>query len=471
LGRRLLAGLPLAVEAVALWGLGMYASLGAWSRFIADDYCVAYYAGHFGFLRSIWYWYITWSGGYATSIVDWLLVLIRPTGIPFVTPIVLLIWVALTAASIRILLPASTAPGQKIVASIVLGSIFVLVILLLSPDVPQSLYWWTGMRGYVAPLIVLTLWFLVYGLFERHLPTNGWLSTLWSLASFGILFVNGGFTETLSPAQFVLFLSVLVFAMVTGKAKWGSPRLYFLSAAALGALSSLIAMVVAPGNANRQAFYPAPPGLFTILSIGLRAYGEYLMQIFANPQKITALLAALLAAFWFGHRFRFSPQRSNWIPRGLGLAALVFSYGCFIPAAWGMSDNPPARTQIIPSFFLAVFFLGSAFTAGARRAPEPSVRDATPTSYWPLIVSLCLLVFAVYWNNWVLLATRSDYVSYAVKWDAINAQIVGARQSGESVVHIPSMDSWTTLDSPNDNPKYWLNICMSKFYGIQVLSP
>ena len=92
-------GALLAIAIFSLAALSFHAYIGSLSRFLADDYCVAYYARHFGFLRSIWYWYISWSGTFSNSIFDWLLVFIKPGGIRFVTPVVLLVWVLITIIS------------------------------------------------------------------------------------------------------------------------------------------------------------------------------------------------------------------------------------------------------------------------------------------------------------------------------------------------------------------------------------
>jgi len=63
----------IALIAFALAALAALAYLGGQTRFMADDFCSAYYAQRFGLLRSIWYWYRTWSVGYTAFAFDWLL--------------------------------------------------------------------------------------------------------------------------------------------------------------------------------------------------------------------------------------------------------------------------------------------------------------------------------------------------------------------------------------------------------------
>jgi hypothetical protein len=53
----------------------------------------------------------------------------------------------------------------------------------------------------------------------------------------------------------------------------------------------------------------------------------------------------------------------------------------------------------------------------------------------------------------------------------MDAQITRAKAAGEQQVIIPIMTNWAGLDNPNDNPKFWLNYCYSKYYGINVLTP
>ena len=75
--------------------LGFYMYIGTFSRLLADDYCSIYYGRRLGLLRSIWYWYITWHGGFSASAADWFLSFTGP-GLLKILPIVTLAaWVSM----------------------------------------------------------------------------------------------------------------------------------------------------------------------------------------------------------------------------------------------------------------------------------------------------------------------------------------------------------------------------------------
>ena len=82
-----------------------------------------------------------------------------------------------------------------------------------------------------------------------------------------------------------------------------------------------------------------------------------------------------------------------------------------------------------------------------------------------------LLVWSAYLQSCELYYSRQTYIEYARKWDEVDTDIIRAKQAGEDVVLIPSMENWANLDRPTDNPKFWLTACYTQFYGIQVLGP
>jgi hypothetical protein len=142
-----------------------------------------------------------------------------------------------------------------------------------------------------------------------------------------------------------------------------------------------------------------------------------------------------------------------------------------LPAAWGLSDAPPDRNLSIPCFILVVTLLTSGFTAGGTLSFYRTSRWFISAQTGLLVLALACMVFSAWVNIHDLFSTRQAYEDYAQKWDGVNEQILQAKSGGADVVHIPAMDSWTSLDKPNDNPKFWLNICYSKYYGVQILSP
>jgi hypothetical protein len=222
---------------------------------------------------------------------------------------------------------------------------------------------------------------------------------------------------------------------------------------------------------NRQAFYQPPPDIFGILNISISAFYIFISKIFITPYKIAGILGIFLVSFGLGLKIDHKDTYKPWISPAILLAGSVFAYGCFLPAAWGLSDAPPDRNLSIPCFILVVTLLTTGFTAGGTLSLFRTSHWFNFASTGVLAIAAACIIFSAWVNIQDLFSTRRAYVDYAQKWDRVNELVVQAKLGGADVVHIPAMDSWTSLDKPNDNPKFWLNICYSKYYGVQILSP
>lgn len=462
-------GAMLAMTITSLAALSSHSYLGSMSRFIADDYCEAYIAQHFGFFRSIWYWYISWDGAFTDSIIDWLLVIIKPGGVPFVTPVLLIIWVVVTAYAIYLFLPQEFSSPIKVLISVAFGSLLVFVTLLISPDVPQSLYWWTGMRTYVLPLVLFTF----------YLCSFQWMMIKWikrnifllSLISFFIILLTGGLSETFTPVLIMFFIGWVALLILTKKTNSDKRYFFFVLGGMIGALISLILIVIAPGNANRLTLYTPPPGIFGIFNISISAFLAYLSKIIITPEKIAGILGALLASLWLGSFIEHKNQTRPWLPPVILIAGLAFTFGCFLPAAWGLSDAPPDRVLSLPSFILVATILITGFFTGSFLSYHLTPQKHVGVQTGVLVITLACLGFSAWVNIRNLYGSRQPYIDYAQKWDLVNQQIIQAQISGKAKIHIPAMDNWTALDRPRDKSWFWQNVCYSNFYGIQVLGP
>ena len=198
--------------------LSLHGYLGSFSRFMGDDFCAAFIAERFGVLRAVWYWYLNWNGGYSVSILGELLPLIKPGGMGYVIPIVLALWFAITVIAISMFLPQGAQIREKIWASLSLGGAALFVILLLSPDVPQSFYWWAGMRPYTMPLIIITLYAILYQWYGRKQREKNEV-LLWVGISFLVTAFGGGLSETFTPVQIVFFALLTGWNIIINKAR------------------------------------------------------------------------------------------------------------------------------------------------------------------------------------------------------------------------------------------------------------
>jgi Family of unknown function (DUF6056) len=464
---RFWSSLPIIVLAgIALADL---AYLGGYTRFMADDYCSAYYATRFGLFRSIWYWYINWSGRYTAFAFDWLTLTktLGPYGAHLVPPIAIATWLIATIAAVYISLKA-IAPRSAIASvAIAISASFVLAVIVLSPDIAQSYFWLNGMRSYSLPLVVMSIYALLFVWLVPRLKSNEavWLTCIFA---FGLTFANGGFSETMAALQPVMLIFITGLQWLSNDRKTDA-NFKVLAAATFGALLSLIMVAIAPGNALRKAQLPASPGLIKWMEISIGAYLAYLQDILFSPQRITALLGAILVSAWAGTGYKNQITLRWWTIPAQILGGLILSFVCIPPAVYGYAAPPPPRTLSIAAFALMTFWMVASFLIGSwlARTSRSSVRlEIGLIVLATLLIGVSSALTMIYVNQ-----NRSAYIAYAQKWDAMDAQILQARANHQVFVNIPAMLNWAALERPNDHPKFWATACYSEYYGIQVYGP
>lgn len=448
----------------SLAALTIHGYLGTYSRFIADDFCSAGMARRLGVLRAVWYWYLNWTGRYSASALDAVFGLLGPSITPFITALVLLIWLAALAQTAALLL--KQYGGNGILESAVIACVTVYVTLTLSPNVPQSLYWGQGMRSIVPALILITLW-AGYVMLLCTPRLRGRSTEIGLAGSFLLALLIGGFNETFAALQ----LGGLVFACVISRASpgWKSRQLMtgLLLAGVLGAAAAVVIVVMSPGNAARQAFYPPPPALPQLLQMAWANFGSFLVGLVGAPQKILAIFGSLAVAAFIGSRMQ--PRRPSRISAGVILAGGIgLAFAGFLPAAYGLSDSPPDRTLLIPAHLLTLTLVIEGFVVGGLLRPT-TILPGKPRTVTVVLLTGCVLVLiSSALSLTQLLSDRSNYQTYAKHWDTVDLQIRSARDRGEQEIWIQPIRNWAGLNEPNDNPKFWLNLCLREYYGIEV---
>jgi len=465
--KRFWSSLPIiAFATAALAGL---AYLGSYTRFMADDYCSAYYAIRFGLLRSIWYWYINWSGRYSAFAFDWL-VLTRtfgPYGAHWVPPIAIAIWLVATIAAVHTGLKSIASHAAMWSIAIAISVSFLVTVIVLSPDIAQSYFWLNGMRSYSLPLVVLSVYAFLFQWILPRLKSDKAIS-LTCILVFGLTFAIGGFSETYAVFQLMLLVFLTGLRWFANDRKMDTP-FKLLCAAMFGALVSVIIVALAPGNAIRKAQLPPAPGLIKWMGISIGAYLSFLQDILLTPQKVTALIGAILVSAWAGTGYKAEVKRPKWMIPAQVAGGLILSFVCVPPAVYGYAAPPPPRTLSIAAFALAAFWMSASFLIGnwLARTSRSSVRlEAGLIVLATLLIGTASVLTLVYVNQ-----NQGAYIAFAQKWDAMDAQILQARAEHQPLVNIPAMTNWASVERPNDHPKFWATACYSEYYRIQVYGP
>lgn len=435
--------------------LSLHVYLGMFSRYLADDFCSAYQAHRLGIFRAAWFWYLNWSGRFSASVLDAIVGSFSPSLIRFVVALTILLWlIVLTVFFIYVLNPRD----NEFLISITLACVTLFTLFLLAPDIRQSLYWGQGMRSVIPPLMLGTMQVMLW----KYVQSRAWSNLQiigWGIFSFFVALIAGGFSETYAAFQVAALFCVLCILVILQKFRF-STSLLLTATALAGGICAMIFILLAPGNALRQASYPAPPGIVGILAISLRSYFSYLLHLFDSPEKILAILGTFtLAASIGGH---VSHPLDNRLVFVILFFVLAFTFVCFPPAAYGLSDAPPPRTQILPTYFFLAGLVALGIVCGNLVQQQNKSLTVSTT------IAVITIILAASINSIHLYQSRGEFIQYAKEWDETEASILAAKQNGSKEVLIPIIPNWAQLNTPNDNPKFWVNVCLSLYYDVQI---
>ncbi|HEY2979805.1 MAG TPA: DUF6056 family protein [Anaerolineales bacterium] len=445
--------------------LFLHGYLGSYTRPLADDFCTLYYGERFGLLRSIWFWRLTWGGRYSAFAADWFASrILGAYNLHLFPPILLVIWLAFIITAIAVAFRIAFPEKGMLLGAVLLGAIFLYVVFTLSPAIPQSFYWWNGMRVAVPPLIVLTCYAILFQVWPRRPESKPWL-WLGNVLSFSLCFLSSGFSETFAVVQFFLLIFLIGLRFFTTHQKRPDADSMLLLAGWLGTILSLVVIISAPGNAIRQAQLPPSPNLADLLIISLQGCVQFLVGIALAPEKITALIGAILIAARLGGQMKVEYHLRSWQIAAYAVGGILLSFVCFPPGVFGYSAPPPPRTLIIPAYFLTACILYSSFLAGIqwREKVNPGI-----ARYGLAGLAVALLGFSALIQSQALYRDRERYIGFAHIWDKLDRQILDARAAGAESITIPAVENWAGLNVLNDNRKFWVNDCYTRYYGIQV---
>jgi hypothetical protein len=442
-------GLPrwmsLALGAALAVPLLVYASTGAFARYVADDYCWAGTLRTDGFINSQIGWYVGYSPRYAFTFVVNLVELAGPSIVPLLPTVAIVVALVVTAWTL-------CQFGLSLLPAALLAQVAVLATLQTAPDLGQSLYWQTGMLTYLLPLVLCTL-------------LIGWIGRARSVRSAAlggsslITFVAGGLSETyLIPQNVGLTLSLLIcLALLRG----GRRRTVtaHLVAALAGGLLALAVILIAPATAYRVGGSPADLWLAMSAAIAtafvqvarlLRSFAPTLLLCLVTPGLIVGM--------------RCSRIDRRWLVAVSAVVMLTLPF-CYFPSFYAQNGNPPARSLIVPGAILIGYTLFVGYAAGSvvMRALETSPRIAP--AFTTAVLALVPLGVAL-----TSLPERAQAAEYAALWDAEDQQIRARRDAGEADLTVARLPKFLGEDFVGSDRRDWFNRCVARYYDVRTIA-
>jgi hypothetical protein len=450
--------------------LAAFAFSGWYSRYAADDYCTAGQVIAAGLINAQSQLYVDWSGRFAATLLITLVELFGPGVVPLLPVVTLVAWVAVTAWTIRAIARA-TGSRVGVAASIVLSALLVYATLQTTADMPQVVYWQTGLITYLWPLVLAT--FLI-GLFAHTsrpgLPPRG--RPLMVGACFLLALLAGGTSETFAAAQVPgLVLAGSLLWLAGGKSVWSLPL-----AGLAGAILALAIVAVAPGNEVRQ-----DAALRTAVPIALPSAIDFtlgwLRLTFARPHAAELVLLIGLPATIGAtsiHRSSSSPRLRWYVLTAGALSVLVVILASMLPAFYALGSNPPGRAQLIPQYLLVCTVAAAGWIVGSVTGPRLARASASRALRYSAVGALLvLLVFGPVFAAGHALQQVGAARAYATAWDRIDADIRDDRRQGLRDVTIPQLPSTgnvQNLQFVGPDRGDWFNECVARYYGVGTIA-
>ncbi len=481
---RILRILLALIGALLLVALAVIALGGRFTRFHADDFCLAGEVVQRGLLSAQGYWYAAWSGRYSATLIASLLTLPGPGFAPFPALLVMGLWLFGLTWSFEQLGEWLDWPRPWLPAML-LALVGVFAVLSSTPNRYQSFNWLTGLSAYTLPLALLSTgagWILHQALGRNRKPTA------LLLAANGLLaFFLGGFSETYAAVQVTLFGLAGALALVSGRSRTRVVLLPVLVAWLVGSLAALGGIALAPGNAARQAQLPVTPDLLRIVTFSVRnaahIVGKYLL--WTPLAAAVSLLVPLALGLSLPGRSLDGGKWDHLSPRllwrfpsikGLLLAPLagfaLLTAAC-APTVFAMNAYPDDRVIVVPLFFLALAVMVCGFLLGR------ALRDMAHRLFWkrqPALMlaaaALALVVAAAASAQSVrsTLAQWPEAHNYAVRWDARNQDLRALGLLEASKVQIGALESRFALADLQADPNDWVNRCFAGYYGFDEVT-
>ena len=459
------------------------AYIGLFTRYMADDYCIASDVNSLGFIQSQWVWYRGWTGRFSFTLLAGVVGSVGPRLLPLLPPTVLATWMTVMTWSVYQVAAAAVWP-RPLLTSLVMSELVIFATLNSTHHLVQSLYWQSGMLTYIPPLILLSLY---AGVACRAARAAGQarVASIQVIMGAVLTFMAGGFSEAYVLMQTGGLLLGTIICYKSAPNTLRRAVLPILVAGLVGSILATCIIVLAPGNAVRQSHFPQPPDPFRLTVLSLYYAGGFIpYTIYLSP--VTVLLSVTLPALFGCYICQLGPGRALKPNPGSIIRLLAFSPAvgfalillCTLPSIYGTSDFLPERARILPQFVL----VGGAVLWGYLSGIGLSEWRCThrQVTSWPLVIGSAAVVILVILSPFAAVVRTMSLISRAKEgasqWEQMDREVRAARVRGEMNVVVPAMDDMesrlgahrTELQLERD-ARSTKNQCAARYYGVNSI--
>ncbi|HUH98545.1 MAG TPA: DUF6056 family protein [Anaerolineales bacterium] len=463
---RIALGLGAASMTVAL---GVFAYLGTFTRYLADDYCETVLA-RTGLIQSLIQRYETISDRYSNLLFVGLSEFLLPHNVEILPVIMILLWTVALTWLVYEARRALALPGFFGV-DFFLGASLAFFSILQAPNRFQTIYWRSAMATHFAPLVFLTA--LAAFLFMWIRRNEGRAPAVWiGLLCLIIAFFGGGFSEPPDALLIVTSLFALAATWLWERGSRRRPALMLLSWTCAGGLLALVVLMASPGNSFR--IRTARPDLLILGYKTFLATLEFVLDSFSILPLPSIVSIAIPLLLWYS-LFAAAPALSSARRRVLFYVAAaipILGYGLiaasFAPSVYGQAF-PAERARFIGRLLMTAALMSEGACLGSLLA-QWRVR------WLPISSTLAMIFFAlsaVYPLRaaWTVLQDKEPYYrTWSSVWDRRQEQIMTDKSKGVEDVVSFQIYSIEGIGELGADPKSWINVCAAHFYGVHSIS-
>lgn len=455
--------LPWLGIAAASLALAVYMYLGAFTRYMADDYCLLVDLNSGSIFNASWNKYLLSSNRFSNLFVLGLWELFGSHNIAYIPALLIVLWVG---GLFWLFIEINRLYDLKLNFSVMLLSAELLAVFTFytTPNLFQSIYWRPGQVTYFAPLVFFTFlaaW-LVHVVRLPRLPLVYFAP--FALASFFV----GGLSETIGTFHIAVLLLAVVAVFLFDKSPRRKPALTLLIAVLIGALAALLAMLFSPANALRISEDVPSPGIFMVLSRSLQySYSFILNTLITLPTPSLAIfgIAALFSYLFLIERSNGRVSPYFWLVLILiPVLAYLLILTIVAPSAYGQS-YPVERVRFVAHYVLNIALLSFGICIGyiASQIKLPQFAKRL------VIILAALIMLYPFWMIRQPLQTYTERRLWALRWDEREAYLYNLIEAGETDLLIPGLDGYEGTKELDERAYFWVNRCAAQYYGVDFI--
>jgi len=450
--------------------LGLFAYLGTFTRYLADDYCETVTVNSGPIFQVVLRWYETASDRFSNLLFIALSEFLFPHNVEILPAIMIILWVfALTwlVYEARRLMSLQWTGWIDFILAAALAFFSILQ----APNRFQTIYWRSAMATHFAPLVYLTAFIALLLMLIRR---NGSQSpSVWiGFLCLVIAFFGGGFSEP--PDAVLIVAAILAIAAIWAGAsgKFRRPAFVLLGWTLVGGLLALLVMALSPGNLTRSQVHR--PDVVNLVYNTILFAGLFIKDTFLSL-PLPTFISVAISLFLFYGIFASSPSPFPATPRALlismiAMPVLAFALivAGFAPSVYGQAF-PPERARFICRLLMTAALMGESACLGILLGQRRLRWSSTAATV--AMVLFALSAFYPLRSAWAVVQNkRPFYTLWSSVWDYRQGRIVADKTKGTVDIVTFKMYSIEGVGELEQDPRAWINVCASSYYGVHSIS-